>query len=261
MLHPLLRWLATAVIPLASTVANASEPVTSSEPLNGENPTLNFNVSTSGYPPYLIHLGEDRYGGIAYEVVSRISERLGYHLKPHEIPRKRVDAMLQDGYIDATLRAREWTETPGDFLFTDAIVSIREVFFTPVESDFRFDGLEKLKDVTLVTPLGYHYPELEPLFESGIIGRYEVSDDRDIFTYLLHGRRLDATIADLAVGQWIIRQNNWQGRFRHSDQALSDYGYRLMLRQDWASFAEAFNKELAEMKASGELEQILNQYR
>jgi polar amino acid transport system substrate-binding protein len=261
MLLPRLRWLAPAVMSLVSAFTSASEPVTPAEPLNGENPILHFNVSTSGYPPYIIHHDDDRYHGIAYEVVSRISERLGYRVEPHKIPRKRVDAMLQDGYIDATPRAREWTEKPGNFLFTDAIVSIREVFFTPVESGFRFEGLDTLQDVTLVTPLGYHYPELEPLFENGTIERYEVSEDRDIFTYLLHGRGLDAAVADLGVGQWIIRQNDWQGQFRHSEKALSDYGYRLMLRPDWAAFAEAFNEELADMKASGELEQILNQYR
>lgn len=261
MLHPTLRWLAPVIFPLASGLATASEPVASGEPLNGQNPTLKFNVSTSGYPPYLIHHEDGTYGGIAFEVVSRVTDRLGYELEPLEIPRKRVDAMLLDGYIDASPRAWEWTQEPDKFLFTNEMVSIREVFFTPADSDFRFEGLEQLRDVTLVTPLGYHYPELEPLFENGHIERYEVSDDRDIFTYLLHGRGLDATVADLTVGRWIIRQHGWQGKFRYSDRAISDYGYRLMLRPDWKDFAEAFNEELASMKASGELEQILDQYR
>ncbi|MGM0569861.1 substrate-binding periplasmic protein [Marinobacter sp.] len=261
MLHPVLRWLVPAMIPLATTLVSASESTASGSVPDGQERTLNFNVSTSGYPPYIIHHEDGSYGGIAFEVVSRVANRLGYDLKPYEIPRKRVDAMLLDGHIDASPRAREWTTEPSEFLFTDAMVSIREVFFTPADSDFRFEGVEQLRDVTLVTPLGYHYPELEPLFENGTIERYEVSGDRDIFTYLLHGRGLDAAVADLGVGQWIIRQNNWHGQFRHSEQALSDYGYRLMLRPDWQRFAEDFNQELAKMKASGELDQILDQYR
>lgn len=234
---------------------------TSEEPTGNEKPVLRFNVSTGGYPPYLIVTNDHQYSGIAYDVVSRIAGRMGYEVIPHEIPRKRVDDLLLEGVIDATPRAREWTEQPEKFLFTDTIVPVQEVFFSPSESDFHFRGLNSLKDVTLVTPLGYHYPQLEPLFESGAVERYEVSQDRDIFTFLLFGRGIDAGVADLVVGQWIIRQNGWQGKLKHSEEAISEFGYRLMVRPEWTSFVDTFNQRLAEMKASGEMEQILDQYR
>lgn len=258
MIHPVVRWLAPAMFPLLSGFALAGASATESR---SQDNVLKLNVSTSGYPPYLIHHDDDTYGGIAYDVVTRIADRLGYQVETYEIPRKRVDRMLLEGHIDVTPRAREWTEEPDRFVFTDAMVPVREVFFSPADSDFRFEGVHELRDVTLVTPLGYHYPDLDPLFADGTVDRYEVTDDRDVFTYLLHGRGLDAAIADLTVGRWIIRQQGWQGRFKHSDQALSDYGYRLMLRPDWQSFAEAFNEELAAMKDSGELKKILDQYR
>lgn len=265
MLQPFCLWLAPAILPLLSGLALANEsdrdPAVAESAFSGQDRVLDLNVSNRGYPPYLIVNDDGTYGGIAYDVVTRIADRIGYDIEFHQIPRKRVDGMLLDGRIDATPRAREWTEEPDNFLFTDAMVPIREVFFSKTDSDFRFEGLHNLQDVTLVTPLGYHYPELEPLFADGTIERYEVSEDRDIFTYLLHGQSLDATIADLTVGQWIIRQHGWQGKFRHSRQALSDYGYRLMLRPGWQSFAEAFNEELAKMKDSGELDEILDQYR
>lgn len=258
-----LRRLAAVALFLFCTTATVAkqDPGPTDENVDGQAPVLRLNVSTGGYPPYLIVSPERDYGGIVYDVVTRIAKRMGYRVEPLEVPRKRVDNLLLEGHVDATPRAREWTEHPERFLFTDTIVPVREVFFTTRDSDFRFRGLDRLSGVTLATPLGYQYPQLKPLFEKDIMERYEVSEDRDIFTFLLHGQGIDAGVADLLVGQWIIRQNGWQGEFRHSDQAISEFGYRLMLRPDWSSFAEAFNQQLAEMKASGELEAILNQYR
>lgn len=234
-------------------------PSDSDQPI--DKPVLRLNVSTDGYPPYLIVTRDHEYGGIAYDVITRIAERMKYQVEPLEIPRKRVDSLLRKGIIDATPRAREWTENPGEFLFSDTIVPVQEVFFSTLESNFRYAGLDTLKGSTVATPLGYQYPQLEPLFEDGRLERFEVSRDRDVFTFLLHGRGIDAGIADLAVGQWIIRQQNWQGKFRHSDKTITDIGYRLMVRPEWTGFTEEFNQHLADMKASGELENILNQYR
>src|SRR5690554_4600260 len=155
MFPPPLRWLTTTLFFLASGAA-ADEPVTVGQELDDQAPVFNFNVSTTGYPPYLIHNDDDTYGGLAFDVVSRVTERLGYQLNPLKIPRKRVDGLLLSGYIDATLRAREWAEEPERFLFSDTIVSVREVFFSPADSDFQYDGPDTLRDVTVVTPLGYH---------------------------------------------------------------------------------------------------------
>ncbi|SFR41854.1 amino acid ABC transporter substrate-binding protein, PAAT family [Marinobacter daqiaonensis] len=253
--------LMASVAPASIATQVSSSEDDEARPLDGKQHLLRLNVSTNGYPPYLIIEEDGSYGGIVYDVVSRIADRTGYTVEPHEVPRKRVDDLLLRGLIDATPRAREWTEEPGRFLFTDPIVPIREVFFSRADSDFRFGELDRLGGITLVTPLGYHYPQLEPLFENGTVERYEVRHDRDMFRYLLHGPNFDAAVADLTVGQWIIRQNNWKGEFKHSDKAISQYGYRLMLRPEWQDFAEMFNDELADMKASGELDDILDQYR
>mgnify|MGYP001627777341 CR=1 FL=1 len=246
---------------MAALVAFPIAGLTSETAPDTEAPVLKLNVSTGGYPPYLIVSEDHEYSGIAYDVVTRIADRMGYRVEAHEIPRKRVDGLLLDGLIDATPRAREWTEEPEKFLFTDTIVPVREVFFSTADSDFQYRGELSLRGITLVTPLGYKYPQLQPLFDSGAVKRYEVSQDRDIFTFLLFGRGIDAGVADMTVGQWIIRQNDWRGKFKHSEQAISEFGYRLMVRPGWTSFVEAFNKRFEQMKASGELEEILDQYR
>lgn len=221
---------------------------------------FHFNISPNGYPPYLI-VDQSAPSGIMWDVVSVIAQRLGYSVVAERVPRKRVDQMLLDGYIDGTPRAREWTDNPEQFLFTDPVVKIEEVFFSPKDSGFKYETPEDLHSKTIVTHLGYLYPELEPYFSERKIRRFDVSRDRDMFTFVLHGDRFDAAVADRLVGRWILRNEGLQDEFHISSKGISEYGFRLMLRPDWQSFAKRFNTELARMKENGELDAILANYR
>lgn len=229
--------------------------------LAAEAPVLRLNVSPQGYPPYTIVDG-DESSGIVWDVAVRITERLGYRLEAHNVPRKRVDDMLLGDYIDATARAREWTDRPERFVFTDPVVRVREVFFTPGDKKFVYDGPEAIDGMTVLTHLGYKYPYLREMFDSKRANRFDVPQDKDIFNYLLHGEdNFDVAIADMLVGQWIIRKSGWRGQFSVSNEALTDFGLRLMLRPEMGEFAQKFNDELAKMKSSGELDNIMDNYR
>lgn len=219
-----------------------------------------FNISPDGYPPYLIVDGEEP-AGIMWDVVELIVPRLGYEVQAHQIPRKRVNHMLAEGYIDATPRAIQWTREPEKFLFTDPIVHVEEVFFFHEHSNLEFQGIEDLAGKTIVTPLGYVYPVLEPYFNEGRINRFEVSHDRDMFRFLLHSKRFDAALADRLVGQWILKDEGIADHFRSSGKSITRYGFRLMLRPESGQFADAFNRELANIRENGALDAILARYR
>jgi len=222
--------------------------------------TFRLNISPHGYPPYLIVDGETP-SGILWDVMTTIAPRLGYELVPRKIPRKRVDNMLLDGYIDGTLRAIEWTEQPDKYLFTRAVVDVEEVLFFHHESTADYSHPSDLFGQTIVAHLGYKYPSLAPYFEQEKINRFNVSSDKDLFRYVLLGERFDAALADRLVGQWILRNEGLSNQFRASTGNISEYGYRLMLRKDWTEFAQGFNRELSAMRENGELDAILANYR
>jgi len=245
---------------LFSALILALTPLVSQSASGQDQKVFRFNISPNGYPPYLI-VGQSVPSGIMWDVVSIISRRLGYSVVPERIPRKRVDQMLIEGHIDGTPRAREWTDNPEQFVFTDPVVMIEEVFFSPKNSEFKFETLEDLNSKTIVTHLGYLYPRLEPYFSERKIRRFDISRDRDMFTFVLHGDRFDAAVADRLVGRWILRNEGLREEFRISSKGISEYGFRLMLRPDWQSFANQFNTELARMKENGELDAILANYR
>lgn len=220
-----------------------------------------LNVSPNGYPPYIIIGDDNQYSGIVWDVVKTVSGRLGYQIQPVKIPRKRVDSMLLDGYIDGTPRAIEWTVDAEKYVFTDPLVRIKEVFFMRKGEEFPYQQPIDIESLTVVTHLGYRYPELADMFESGKAQRFDVSQDKDMFSFLLNADHFDTAIADLSVGQWILRENGWQNEFSYTENGISDFGFCLMLRKDWAGFAEDFNAEFKQLRESGELGQILNRYR
>ena len=219
-----------------------------------------FNVSPNGYPPYLITEG-DQTSGIMWTVVEEIAIRLGYRVEAHKMPHKRVEQMLLSEFIDGTARAKEWTEKPEDFVFSDPVVQTEEVIFFPAGSPHSFRVIEDLFSLTLVAHLGYTYPGLEHHFKSGKITRFDVPRDKDLFLYASQGDDLDAAISDRLVGQWILYQQGMKDQFRTSSSILSEAGYRIMLRPGLETFADAFNRELAQMRNSGRIEEIVSKYR
>jgi polar amino acid transport system substrate-binding protein len=241
-------------------LAPLSFSASASKDISAEKQVFRFNISPNGYPPYLI-VDQNQPSGIMWDVVSEVAQRLGYEVIAEQIPRKRVDQMLLEGYIDGTPRAREWADDPEQFLFTDPVVDIEEVFFVPAQSGFSYESPEDLLSKTIVTHLGYRYPSLEPYFEEGRIRRFDVSRDKDMFTFVLHGNRFDAAVADRLVGKWILRNEGLREQFDITSESISTYGFRLMLRKDWQSFARKFNEELANMKKNGDLDAILANYR
>lgn len=258
--HPENRLLcALFVLSLALSIPGLATATQASQ--GPESGVLRMNVGPNGYPPYII-IGEDEeYSGIVWDVVTRIAGKLDYVVQPHRIPRKRVDQMILEGYIDGTPRAREWTQDPDRFVFTQPITYIREVFFTTRDTDTIYEKPSDVEGHTVVTHLGYRYPELEPLFKAGKAERFDVTKDRDMFRFLLDADHFQVAVADEAVGRWIIRKNDWHDRIKVSNGAISNFGYRLMLHRDWAEFADRFDRELVRMKDDGELADILNRYR
>lgn len=225
-----------------------------------DNKTFHLNVSPNGYPPYLI-VDEQEPSGIIWDVALLIADRLDYTLVAVQVPRKRANQLVLDGYVDGTPRAIEWTKQPDRYLFTDPIVNSEDIFFMPSRVETNYESPDDLVSKTLVTHLGFHYPALEPYFAEGKIERFDVSRTRDMFTFVLHGDQFHAAVADRLVGHWILRKEGLQDEFKTSRESISQYGLRIMVSKQWEDFVVAFNKELERIQKNGELDTILSNYR
>lgn len=221
---------------------------------------LLFNVSPAGYPPYTIVHKDGSASGIMWDVLTHIASRHGIQVKAVRVPRKRVDTFILDGRLDATARAVEWTTHPERFLFTDPIINTEEVFFSLKTRPFQYAAPDSLRGQTVITHLGYEYPKIKPMFDSGAAKRFDVERDVDMFRFVLQGKSFHELIAERHVGEWIIRQHGWKGRFTYAPTPLTRLGFPLMFNRRWKGFVSQFNRDLRQMKKDGELAAILARY-
>lgn len=226
-----------------------------------EQKSIKFNVTPNGYPPYLIVDEQGRASGIMYEVLQEIAIELGYSVEPKRIPRKRVNQMILGTELDATSRAVEWTKQPERFVFTDEVVAVRDVVFSPQASPLQFSQPKDLFGKSVFAYLGFSYPALEPHLSDGTIDRIDAKSNLVMLQRMLRRpERFAGALMNESVGLWIIKQQGMKGKFVVSNKAIGEVSYRLMFGKQWAGFVKQFNQRLQHMKSDGRLANILSRY-
>lgn len=221
---------------------------------------LIFNIGMGGIPPYTIKQDDGSVSGIFWDVLSRIAREYDYSVIATEVPTNRVDDFILEGRVDVTMRAMEWTNEPHRFLFTAPVTIARDVVFTRKDQPLNLTSPNDLAGKTLITHLGYSYPMLEPLFESGEITRLELHDEVSMFRRLAGAERFDGLLSNYRSGKWVMRTHGWDDDFQVEPMVLNESPYRLMFAPRWPHFVKLFDRELAEMKENGELDRIINSY-
>jgi polar amino acid transport system substrate-binding protein len=223
--------------------------------------TLKFNISKTGYPPYTINNPNEAVSGIFMEVLQRIAGTQGHEIEVISLPRKRVTNMMLNEDVDLTLAAVEWIRNADDFVFTDGILNSRDVLFSLRKAPLLFDRVEDLYGSSLSTHLGYYYPFLDSAFDSGKIIRRDALSFESMLK-LTFSKRTDAVVINRDVGLWMIKNNpEFQGKFLSSNKAINTFKLRLMFNKKWQPFVNTFNEQLALMRESGELREIVISYR
>lgn len=222
---------------------------------------IKLDIVDNGYPPYTLRLNNNEYAGIIMDVLKYVATKYKHRIQVVTIPRKRLSKMIRIGEADATIAAFEWITNPQDFIFTDPIIEGRDVLFSLRGSPLLFNKLEDLYGKSLATHLGYKYPFLDEAITSGKIIRHDALSLTSMLKLTVH-KRTDAVVIDRDVGLWIIKNNpDMQGKLLSSDKAINIFELRLMFNKKWQSFVEQFNRELAVMRETGELRNIIVSYR
>ena len=225
-----------------------------------EGQEIHFNVSVNGYPPYTI-VEEDDTSGLMWQVLATYVREHGGELIPHELPPRRVEPFLLAGEIDVSMRAIEWTDDPGRFLFTDPLVTTRDVIVSVRDRALNYEGPESLVDKRVLAQLGFFYPVFDELVANNQAERVDVRSEQEVLRRLRDGSHFDAGIMDYHVARWVMANNGWEGHFHISEKPVSSAEYRLMFRPERKEVVEQFNEWLRAFRASGDLRAIEEQYR
>jgi len=222
---------------------------------------IKFNIGKDAYPPYIILEDEKIKSGIIVDLVKKIAGKYGHTVSFFQIERKKVDFTLKEIKTDATAKIHAWHPENSNYLTTDIIVKMKNVFFFVRENDLKFERLEDLHGKKFKTHIGYSYPKLEELMKKGLIRRYDEYTEVEMLDKLLESDgKFDATILDERVGLWLIKNGYVEENFNITKKSLESYEYKIMFHNKWAGFVSKFNKELQSMKENGDLDKIINKY-
>ena len=222
--------------------------------------TLIFNTSQNGYPPFLINHDDGTHSGIMFHVLQRITEKLGYKLTTVALPKMRVTILMGTGNLDATATAKEWVADGEKYLFSDVIIQVKDLLAWPKVRPVTFNKVEDLLGKIIGTHHGYKYPQLDEYFNNKKIKALSSSSEYSMLKNTLLGR-VDATVINATVAKWIIKNDqSMASNFSFSQKDLGSFGYRIMFTAKWKTFVPQFNKELAQLRKSGELDKIIAEY-
>lgn len=222
--------------------------------------SLTFNISSGGYPPFTIREPDGRIHGIFWDVLNEVTQRHGIDLEAAELPPKRSDNALLRGDIDLTMRAIEWTRKPERFVFTEPVMTTADAVFTRRNEDLRIRQPRDLEGKMVLTRLGFHYPDLVTVLDSGKVETVEVQDYQSLFKRLSVPGRFDAGVVNREAGRWLLRKKGWQDQFEEQPITLSPTPYRFMLAPENQALADLLDREISALRTSGRLDEIIDRY-
>ena len=224
-------------------------------------PQIVFNLSPSGYPPYMFQRDNEPAQGIIFDVLKLVADKYGYEIILARIPKNREVLYLKSGDIDANALAKEWVDHPEDFEFTGIIVEARDVLFSLKSAPIKFNEIKDLYGKTIGIHLGYSYPLLEKGFNLGLFYRSNTNSETAMLGKVLV-ERTDAAVVNELVGHWLIKDNPlWHDKFVVSKKEVGGFDYRIQFSKKWKEFVVKFNQELTRMKGDGRLKKIKAKYK
>lgn len=223
-------------------------------------PKIVFNSTERGYPPFLINEQSGKTSGIIFDVLFKITSRLGYDVEVIRLPKMRIELHMKKGKLDASASAKEWVEDADQYIFSDIILSVRDLVVSNSNHILEYENVASLFDKTISIRHGYYYPELDDYLATTEILAVPENSEFAMLKSVLY-ERTDAAVINETVAKWIIRNNpSMSGRFNFSRNYVSSFDYRMMFTKKWRGFLESFNRELALMKKNGELKEIISRY-
>jgi len=221
---------------------------------------LTIGLPQEGYAPFII-VGDNKPRGILIEPLQLAAEKVGINLKYVYMPEKRSVTMLEKHQLDARMESKLWVNNPGDYLWSEAITQLEDVLVYHKDAFPAFDPDKQLAGAHIITHLGYSYPDLQPLFDQGILYRQDFSTEYEMLSTLVRlveGVNRTA-VMNKQVAMWLIKSTpKLQNRFVFSLRIVGSapLQFQFAKTERLAPIVKDINTELRKLKASGSIQAI-----
>ncbi|MBX8477474.1 transporter substrate-binding domain-containing protein [Pseudomonas cichorii] len=231
----------------------------SSPLLNAAEPPLRFSVAESWSMPLIRVENHQPTAGILFDIMQSLTHQLGRTAEYHVLPRLRVQPALERGEVDVRCyTAKAWVPNlSGDYLWSLPVMYQRDLLIASAETAAG-PYPDQFDHETIGTVLGYSYPTMDHMFANHKLVREDARSQEHALRKLIAGRYHYA-IASQLVMDWINRDLPDHKRLK-TISMISEQETGCIVRNDPNIPAQEILDTLARMKASGEIQRIIDRY-
>lgn len=214
-------------------------------------------IANSNWAPYK---GEAiKNGGIVTDITVEALKSAGYQVDVKTVPWKRALKGAYKGEYHVIPAIWYTPERADKLSYATSVITSRVVMIYHRDFDFHFNDLDDLTGQTVGVAAGWAYPEAFEQAKNFV--RDEANDLKTNLNKILH-RRINITIGEEYAARYTASSSfpDKADVFRYSDKALEEKNLYVAFSRKLPNFREIttkFNKAIAEMKADGRYQLIL----
>ena len=220
---------------------------------------LRFAITDSWAMP-MVQIEQGRpTQGILHDTMLSLATQVGMPAEFHVLARARVQNAMEHGEVDIRCyAAQSWLPNQsGDYIWSVPLWFQRDLLLSSQASHAPVT-LAQLAPQSIGTVLGYDYPALQPLFDSGQLRRDDARNQQQVLQKLRAGRTHYAV-----SNQWTLEWFNQKlppERQMSAVAVLQENHLGCYLRNDPALPVQRILRTLLKMKMSGEIDDIIQLY-
>ncbi|MNO22148.1 Bacterial extracellular solute-binding protein, family 3 [compost metagenome] len=197
--------------------------------------------------------------GILYDVMLSLATQVGVPAEFHVLPRGRVENAMEQGEVDVRCyAAQSWLpDRPDDYLWSIPLFIQPDVLITRHAPPGAVNPAD-LPEQPIGTVLGYSYPTLQPLFDTGQLQRDDARNQEQVLEKLLAGRNRYAVSNQWSLDWFnhrLLPEQQLQGVAVLQENQIGCY-----VRNDPKLPVQSVLRTLGRMKMSGEIDEIVRLY-
>ena len=218
-------------------------------------------VPPTEYYPFAFEDPNGKGSGLIIEILETAAEKNDLRILYKVLPRIRAEKALSDGSIDAYATSDKYLKYPAKFIWSDPVVSNNDYLYSLLQNPYTSEKMKDLYGKRIGTQLGFRYHKFDSYFKAGKMTRDDAVNEYQSLKKLLR-KRIDAAIINEWVGSKLLARHasSFNNKFHISKDIANHADICIAFNHKWYEFSLILNKEIAEMKETGELQKLIDKY-
>lgn len=228
-------------------------------PTLGTAEPLRFHLPDTGAPPFLyVAPGTREPAGLVAELLARTAKTLGRQVRYEFQPRESAGTSLATGSADGALFFTVTRPAPAGMRTSEPVLRMDLLLVTPRDKPLAYNRPSDLANQRLCTLTDEKYPPLALLGGNNRVFELKGKTEQAALMMLRDDRCAGALING-PMYHWLAARYGWDD-LRVEDRPLLNEALVIGFRAPADTFAAAFNEQLRQLKASGELDRLVSRH-